>query len=89
METKLNIDIQSKTELLSHPPYYQTLLLATMPISMLNGDLKGRNFGNVSDLKLAVNEIISSYDPEWFKSVFKLYLGAPVREKCPRERRIR
>lgn len=88
METKLNIDIQSKTELLSHPPYFRPCSLRLFPISRLNGDLKGRNFGNLSDLKLGVNKIISSYDPEGFKSVFKLYLGAPAREKCPRERRI-
>lgn len=64
--------------------------LRLCPISRLNSDLKGRNFGDLSDLKLAVKQFISSYDPEWFKSVFKLYLamGAPAREKCPREWRI-
>ena len=65
-----------KWQLLPHPPYSPDLAPSDFHLfGVLKDPLRGRHFGNESELKSAVNEVVKGMSKEWFEAGTKKIVG--------------
>ena len=85
-QTLITITLQLRAETLTHPPYSPDLppcYFALFP--RLKSERRGQSFKSVLELKTAVNQTIGSSPPDWYRSVFDLWVY--THEKCLKETR--
>ena len=72
--TQLEIDLLG-FEKISHPPYSPDLAPFDFAIfPSIKKQLKGYRFRSLHDLQVATTNIVSQYDQEWYRDVYKQWI---------------
>lgn len=70
-EVQTTIQIQLEAEVLSHPPYSPDLAPCDFALfPKLKSELRGRQFSDIRELKMAAQTILYSYEEDWFQRVY-------------------
>ena len=71
-EVQTTIQIQLEAEVLTHPPYSPNLAPCDFPLfPKLKGELIGKHFNDLDELRSESTRILYSYQVKWFDQVYR------------------